>query len=92
MQGVGGDADALAHVAPVEVDDVLVRAEKVLGLVRPVDPLSPVAVAQVSLSPEDRVRQGLRQFALLGGYPGHQGSLDLKADPRTVPMISARMC
>ena len=92
MQGVGGDADALAHIAPVEVDDILVRAEQVFRLVRPVDPLSPVAVAQVSLSPEDRVRQGLRQFALLGGYPGHQGSLDLKTDPRTVPTISARMC
>jgi len=63
-----------------------------LHLVGPVDALPTVAVAQVSLPPEDRVRKGLRQPAILGGYPGHQGSLDLKADPRTVPMISARMC
>ena len=67
VQRIGADAHALADVASVQVDDIAPRAPQVVDLMRPVDPLLAVPVAQVGLAPEHRVGQGLSHFTFSGG-------------------------
>ena len=67
VQGVGADADALADVASIQVDDVAGRGPEVVDLVRPVDPSCGVPVAQIGLTPQHRVRQGFGQLSFSGG-------------------------
>ncbi len=73
MQGVGADADALADVESIQVDDVAHRAPQVVDLMRPVEPSSTVPVAQIGLAPEHRVAQGPGYFTFSGGDLSHSG-------------------